>query len=258
MRCEACSFMSDLQEVLKKVQHTILHDERAVDYVLLNRLFQAELRKEQLPSGSFIQARYQQPAKTVVYHGNKAGAAFTVQTRPILLRVSQELSISGGVQLTPSAIFRLVLSDPLILFVLAGGIAWAASLFKPQEHPPAPLTTVEKQDIAVPHRYATIRLYQEDHSVYIGAVRVDTGPRNFTLLMMFLSNEERFVSRDQIIEAFWSAKVDCSDRLNTTINRLRSILKKSDPNLRIITGAGGYRLVSTEDIKSVAPDRPLV
>lgn len=238
---------SDLRSAIKMVDYTILHNKQTVQYGLLDSLFKAKLQNERFPSETFILTHYSTPNKTITYPNNRKTVWFTIKTNPVLLGISKELSIVAGVNMTFTTFLKWLLTDHIVLILLSGcGAVVTALHFFPMRHIiPAILPSDETEDSTPSYQYATIRINMEDHSVYIGSERIDTSPRNFTLLLMFLTSEDRFVAKEKIVDAFWSAKIDCSDRLNTTINRLRACLKKSDPNLNIAMENDGYRLVST-------------
>ena len=243
------SVRSDAHSVIKMAQQTFLHDEQAIEYAMLDSLFKTALQKEQMPQETSILVYYQGFNKRIAYPTRTRKAAFTVKTKALLLGTSKELSITAEMKIRPGIFLKWILTDFVTLVILGSCSAALAALYL---LPAWPLPQLASQpgttdDRAPTFQYASIRINMEDHSVYIGTTRVDTGPRNFTLLLMFLAAEKQFVSREQIINTFWSSKIDCSDRLNTTINRLRSYLRKEDPSLYIITEDEGYQLVSADD-----------
>lgn len=66
------------------------------------------------------------------------------------------------------------------------------------------------------------------------------------LLRMFVEAEQNFLRREKIINAFWlesaEKKVDCNNRLNMAIGRLRKALN-ADPHIKIACDSKiGYTL----------------
>lgn len=107
--------------------------------------------------------------------------------------------------------------------------------------------TVSKQNVKQPvknqYQIGSLVLNTHECTLYKGNERIKTARREYELLMMFLTSADNFIKRDAIILEFWSSKIDCADKVNTSISRLRKLLSV-DKSIKIVTERGvGYRLV---------------
>lgn len=65
----------------------------------------------------------------------------------------------------------------------------------------------------------------EQHEVRLGDTVVDMPPKVYSLLVYFMENPNRILTRDQILDHVWGEDAFCYDRaVDTTVKKLRNLL----------------------------------
>lgn len=91
-------------------------------------------------------------------------------------------------------------------------------------------------------------LHTHECILYKDHKQIKTPKREYELLMLFLTSPDYFITHDMIISKFWSANIDCTDKINTSVSRLRKLLL-TEPRLEIFNKRGfGFQLLFNEDI----------
>jgi DNA-binding response OmpR family regulator len=94
--------------------------------------------------------------------------------------------------------------------------------------------------------FKEIRLLPEERAVYIHDQLLNLTPKEYELLLFFITNKERVLTRQSIAEHLWGDYMDDADRFDfvyTHLNNLRKKIKKAGGNDYISTVYGiGYKL----------------
>jgi len=90
------------------------------------------------------------------------------------------------------------------------------------------------------------KLLPEEREVYIKNIKLQLTPKEYELLLFFLTNKNRVLTRQSIAEHLWGDYMDMADRFDfvyTHLNNLRKKIRKSGGNDYIKTVYGiGYKL----------------
>lgn len=82
-------------------------------------------------------------------------------------------------------------------------------------------------------------IYRDAHLVEIDGVSIDLSQTEFKLLLYLIENENRVLSRDQLLDNVWGYDYEGTERtVDTHMNRLRIKLKSSGKYLKTIRGFG--------------------
>ncbi len=94
--------------------------------------------------------------------------------------------------------------------------------------------------------FAEFRLLPEKREVFIHHKKLELTPKEYELLLYFLTNKNRVLTRQSIAEHLWGDYMDMADRFDfvyTHLNNLRKKIRKAGGNDYIKTVYGvGYKL----------------
>ncbi|MFA6628028.1 MAG: response regulator transcription factor [Bacilli bacterium] len=105
----------------------------------------------------------------------------------------------------------------------------------------ARIKSLIKRTIPVEINYekGIITIDQEKHIVLVNGINIYLSKIEFRLLNYFIQNEEKVLSRNQILDFVWGFDYDGIDRtVDTHINRLRTKLGKASDYISTIRGYG--------------------
>jgi len=76
-------------------------------------------------------------------------------------------------------------------------------------------------------------------SVSVEGKRVDLAPKEYDLLMLFIENKDRVLSRDTILDKVWGADYDGYDRaVDTHVKKLRATLGNANYHIETVIKSG--------------------
>lgn len=94
---------------------------------------------------------------------------------------------------------------------------------------------------------AGIRVDLENRTVHVDGELVQMPPKVYALLVYFLENRNRILTREQILDRVWGDEVFCYDRVvDTTIKKLRHLLGDRADCIKTIIKVG-YKLEEQDD-----------
>lgn len=234
---------------LRQFQQTVLVDSKPINIVVLNTMFREQLSKKNIPARTTVilnegkaQERASSSTDSYVYGSS-------VKAGPINIDLYKDIRVTGYAlvpwwylawQILPQTSSSLLLSAVLISFALCLFLRMKANSKKNSSTPPSESDTSNES-----YRLGQLSINKTTKSLLAGTMPVRVSERDYRLLLLFLSSPYHYLSRESIVQQFWSEKEDCTDRINTSISRLRKILKEADPDLKIITEKkAGYRLIT--------------
>lgn len=83
-----------------------------------------------------------------------------------------------------------------------------------------------------------ISINLQKRTVYINNQKIDLTPKEYSLLLFFINNRNRAISRKELLQKVWGIDNDDSRTIDTHIKQLRIKLKDSNLNIKTVRSFG--------------------
>lgn len=230
----------------KRYQQTILLDSNPISPAILNGFFQKELLKKKIPAETAVIVHDGKVNKQVLSLTDSTLYRSAFKAGPFKLGLFKEIEVTAYAAIPWWYLSMQILQQPLTLGILAAMLMTYTLWLIIAKRKRISQARIDFSDLHLTtsiYSLGRLSLDTETQTVFSGTEKIKVTGRDYQLLLLFLTGYNHYVSREKIIQHFWSEKEDCTDRINTSVSRLRRILKDADPSLKIVAEKkAGYRL----------------
>lgn len=238
----------------KKSKQTVLADTNAIVPTTLDSFFCQELLKKNIPAKTAVIVNDGKTNKNARSSTDTSIYNSPLKAGPFKLGLFKEIEVTGYAIVPWWYIAAQVMQQPPVIILLSAILlttgVWL--IIRKRLHlKTLPINALGSGTDGIFH-FGQLSLDTHTQTVFAGNHPIKVTERDYQLLLLFMSSSHHYVSREKIVQHFWSEKEDCTDRINTSISRLRKILKETDPSLKISTEKkAGYRLLIQDNDTSI-------
>nr|WP_218583988.1 winged helix-turn-helix domain-containing tetratricopeptide repeat protein [Pseudomonas akapageensis] len=112
--------------------------------------------------------------------------------------------------------------------------------------------------LTVPFAFEGYVLDQERRELTLRGQNVAVGPQVFDLLLLLVSNPDRVISKDDLLEAVWSGRIVSESTITSHINAVRKAIGDTGEEQRLVRTVArkGYRFVGQVKVDNGGEARP--
>lgn len=234
-------------EKMRQFQQTALIDSNPINANALAAIFRHELAEKHIPAKTAVIVNDGKTNKNARSSADPRLYNSSFKTGPFQLGLLKEIEVSAYALVPWWYTTIQTLQYPPVIILLSAiflsGLIWMI-MNKRARLNTLPEASPETRTDNGTYRIGKLLVNSTTQLVFSGNEPVKVTERDYQLLLLFLRSYNHYLAREKIIQHFWSEKEDCTDRINTSISRLRKILKEADSSLKIVTEKkAGYRLV---------------
>ncbi len=120
------------------------------------------------------------------------------------------------------------------------------------------LRALRQEMLTVPFAFEGYVLDQERRELTLRGQNVAVGPQVFDLLLLLVSNPDRVISKDDLLEAVWSGRIVSESTITSHINAVRKAIGDTGEEQRLVRTVArkGYRFVGQVKVDNGGEARP--